>query len=148
MSDSSDRPSQREWNRLRRQALDRDEYSCQSCGTDVDTGPVLSGASRAEIHHKKAVANGGGHELRNLVTLCEDCHKDAHGRNTLRDVLDAVDAVAGPAVLTSEIADQLDCETETAGKKLDRLHRLGVLGHKKVARRNIYWPLEEDDNDA
>ena len=53
----------------RAHALDRDEYTCQYCGKKN---------KRLEVHHIIYRSNGGSDDLDNLITLCEDCHKDIH----------------------------------------------------------------------
>jgi 5-methylcytosine-specific restriction endonuclease McrA len=55
---------------LRKRALKRDEYTCQNCGK---TNGEL------EAHHVVPISNGGRDRLSNIVTLCEECHKAAHG---------------------------------------------------------------------
>lgn len=41
---------------------------CVRCGS----------TDRLHAHHLQAVAAGGGHDERNLVTLCDSCHQLAH----------------------------------------------------------------------
>ena len=54
----------------RREAiLHRDNYTCQCCGKKN---------CRLEVHHVKFRSNGGTDDEKNLVTLCEDCHKGVH----------------------------------------------------------------------
>ena len=54
----------------RREAiLHRDNYTCQCCGKKN---------CRLEVHHIKFKSNGGTDDERNLITLCEDCHKKVH----------------------------------------------------------------------
>jgi len=53
-----------EWQELRRQILQRDNYTCQQCG---QTSPL-------EVHHLKAKHIGGTDDPANLITLCETCH--------------------------------------------------------------------------
>ncbi len=53
----------------RAHALDRDKYTCQCCGKKN---------KRLEVHHIIYRSNGGSDDLDNLITLCEDCHKDIH----------------------------------------------------------------------
>jgi RNA-directed DNA polymerase len=55
---------QAEWEELRRQILQRDDYTCQHCG---DT-------SNLEVHHLTARHQGGTDDPANLITLCENCH--------------------------------------------------------------------------
>ena len=49
--------------------LHRDNYTCQCCGKKN---------CRLEVHHIKFKSNGGTDDERNLITLCEDCHKKVH----------------------------------------------------------------------
>ncbi|MDG5817244.1 HNH endonuclease [Natronococcus sp. A-GB7] len=66
----------REWWRVRRQALERDEYECQHCGADaeeLDRNP--------DVHHVRPVRSfetvEDAHTLNNVVTLCRSCHRRA-----------------------------------------------------------------------
>ncbi len=52
----------------RRRAQQRDGHLCRWCGT----GALLA------VHHIVYRSQGGGHELSNLITLCDPCHAKAH----------------------------------------------------------------------
>jgi 5-methylcytosine-specific restriction endonuclease McrA len=56
------------YRRARAEAMFRDEYTCQECGSD----------DLLECHHRKPLARGGDHSLGNLQTLCRTCHKAKH----------------------------------------------------------------------
>lgn len=57
--------NRRKWEAVRRKALDRDGWRCRRCGK----------AGRLEVHHVKALRDGGAvYELQNLETLCRACH--------------------------------------------------------------------------
>jgi len=56
-----------QWREVRHQAIERDS-ECVSCGKDTDL----------QVHHIIRVADGGGHNLENLVTVCNDCHWSIH----------------------------------------------------------------------
>jgi group II intron reverse transcriptase/maturase len=62
-----------EWSDQRWKALDRDNWQCQECGTDLETG-------QAEVHHIKPRREfqnpEEAHRLNNLESLCHDCHMD------------------------------------------------------------------------
>ena len=58
----------REWANASLKRRDLDNWRCQSCGR----------AGRLEVHHVKAMRDGGGHELENLRTLCRGCHIAIH----------------------------------------------------------------------
>ena len=49
--------------------LHRDNYTCQCCGKKN---------CRLEVHHIKFRSNDGTDDEENLITLCEDCHKEIH----------------------------------------------------------------------
>jgi predicted ArsR family transcriptional regulator len=54
-------------------------------------------------------------------------------------VLDVLDAVDGPAITSSDVADHLECTTEAARQKLQRLVDDGTLARRKTGRTVIYW---------
>ena len=56
------------WYRIRRAVLDRDGWKCSECGR----------RGRLEVHHVKAIADGGSNDLENLRSLCLDCHIAIH----------------------------------------------------------------------
>jgi len=53
-----------DWQKIRKQALERDNYTCQICQS----------RRKLEVHHIIPYRLIGKHELDNLVTLCEKCH--------------------------------------------------------------------------
>jgi 5-methylcytosine-specific restriction endonuclease McrA len=55
------------WDKRRKEALARDGYRCRKCGA----------GGQVRVHH----INGweGGDSLEVLITLCDDCHLEAHG---------------------------------------------------------------------
>lgn len=53
-----------------RKALQRDEYTCQFCGT----------RRNLEVHHLLYRSHGGKDDLDNLLTLCHRCHAAVHER--------------------------------------------------------------------
>jgi Restriction endonuclease len=54
---------------LRQRARSADNHRCVRCGTEEDL----------QIHHIIPYEDGGVDSLENLITLCGDCHWDAHG---------------------------------------------------------------------
>ena len=58
----------RAWATASRQRRDMDGWRCSYCGR----------AGRLEVHHVKALRDGGGNELENLRTLCRTCHIALH----------------------------------------------------------------------
>ncbi len=57
----------------RTRILERDGYRCRRCGWSV-VDPPTHGKRFVEVHHRIAVAHGGGSEDENLETLCNVCH--------------------------------------------------------------------------
>lgn len=58
------------WDSIRKQALERDDYTCGNCKRRGGR----YGNKQLEIHHIVERRNGGTHNLSNLRTLCQDCH--------------------------------------------------------------------------
>ena len=57
-----------QWRKARKAAKARDGYHCQLCW----------GRDELEVHHINRIR--GDDRLENLITLCEGCHRDLHGR--------------------------------------------------------------------
>lgn len=73
-----ERPSKTEWNRLRKQVLERDDYTCAGCGHRA--------LKWMNVHHIDA---SGNHTLDNLGTICVACHAVLHmGRNLSLGVIE------------------------------------------------------------
>jgi hypothetical protein len=62
-------------------------------------------------------------------------------------VLDVFRSVSGPVVTSTDVAEHLDCSTETARRKLRELHRDGVVDHRKSGRTVVWWITDEYDTD-
>ena len=61
---------------LWRQVLERDNWTCQVCGSKQNL----------QIHHRELRSQQGGDEEFNLVTLCVRCHGQLH-RGDVQDEL-------------------------------------------------------------
>ncbi len=64
----------RSWWRIRRQALERDDYECQQCGVDADQL-----GRNPDVHHVRPVRSfdrpAEAHTLANVISLCRSCHR-------------------------------------------------------------------------
>lgn len=59
-----------EWRQARAAASERDNHTCQECGSTEDVA----------VHHIVDASKGGDKfALDNLRTLCEKCHYEEHG---------------------------------------------------------------------
>jgi CO dehydrogenase/acetyl-CoA synthase alpha subunit len=54
--------------RVRKEALRRDNYECIECGKNENLN----------VHHVIPISEGGEDSLNNVITLCIDCHIEAH----------------------------------------------------------------------
>lgn len=60
------------WKQVREWILQRDNYTCQSCGA----------TTYLQVHHLTYEHHGEEHlHPEDLITLCRDCHKRAHKRS-------------------------------------------------------------------
>ena len=63
---------------------------------------------------------------------------------TLDDVLDVVDAVDGPPVVTTaDVADATGISRDSARRKLETLRENGRVERRKSAGRVLYWPVDD-----
>ena len=69
------------WDEIRREIYNRDNYECQACGAQGGQG----GNTELHAHHKIPVSEGGSHEASNLVTLCQSCHNSQHNHDITGD---------------------------------------------------------------
>ena len=68
------------WGNLREVILDRDEKRCRKCNRSGEE-------STLHLHHILPRYLGGKDNPRNLITLCEECHKDAHSRQCIEKAM-------------------------------------------------------------
>ena len=62
---AGERPSRRQWGKVRLKVLDRDGWTCAKCGK----------AGRLEVDHIKPLEEDGAlYDLVNLQSLCRGCH--------------------------------------------------------------------------
>ena len=78
-----EKPSRRQWAKVRLKVFDRDGWACVTCGK----------SGRLETDHRVALADGGAvYDLKNLQTLCRGCHLaksegERRGKETPPEVL-------------------------------------------------------------
>jgi len=85
------------WQRRRLEILQRDEFTCQTC---------YDSESTLHVHHKTYVKGRKaweyeGHEL---ITLCKDCHENAHAQSDAFKALVARLPLDGPGDIASGMA--------------------------------------------
>lgn len=67
-----------DWNGIKKQALERDSYTCQDCGFKSENNMYRNG-KRLEVHHVIPIKDGGESlDVKNCVTLCSACHIKIH----------------------------------------------------------------------
>lgn len=66
-----------EHKKAQREGKNRDGYVCMICGRYCE---------KAQGHHVIYVSEGGPRTTKNIVTLCNECHKDYHGGKLKLDI--------------------------------------------------------------
>lgn len=61
-----------DWDNLRIQIFERDNYQCRRCDRS------LRGTNRRHVHHIKPLSKGGSNNPSNLISLCDICHHHQH----------------------------------------------------------------------
>ncbi len=59
------------WYLQRIKALERDRGRCMECGRRLKQG-------QRQVHHIEPYVVSRSHELNNLLTICDKCHKETH----------------------------------------------------------------------
>ncbi|WP_330633791.1 hypothetical protein [Halocatena halophila] len=62
-------------------------------------------------------------------------------------VMDVFDAVEGPAIITADVVDELECGRETARQKLLALEKEGRIKGRKKGRVTLWWPADDEAED-
>ena len=65
-----------DWEDRNKEVLARDVYACTTCGWPNGS---KRNTRELHVHHKTPISLGGSHDMSNLTTLCDVCHKKAHG---------------------------------------------------------------------
>ncbi|EMA04274.1 HNH endonuclease [Haloarcula vallismortis] len=151
MSETSGTASD-EWKWRRREAIIRDDYTCQECG--VKGGP--DGDVQLHVHHQTPAAEGGRNDLENLETLCASCHRSHHSESPVEndgwfekeyeddEFLDAIESEGGLAG-TTDVADELGIERPSADYRLRQLEDAGRVTSKKIGN-SLAWSLSRSDH--
>jgi len=64
---------------------------------------------------------------------------------TRADVMRVFESVDGPAITSSDVADDLDCSKEVARKRLRELEADGRVERRKSGRTVLWWQTTERD---
>ena len=112
------------WQNVRMQALKRDGLVCQLCGSGINS----------RVHHVSYDRVGSDEEVKDLVTLCEECHSKVHVKDkfTREGQANMRLIVAAPEMykLFSECVDFLkDC-----GDSSDKGYELRLSAEALIAR--------------
>lgn len=60
-------------------------------------------------------------------------------------VLSVFDQINGPTITSTDVASILDCSTEAARQKLNRLYEQGIIHRRKTGRTVLWWLADTDD---
>lgn len=70
------------WRERRREVLERDNYTCQSCGyVGKEKISYSPGARAMVVHHIVDRKDGGTDAMSNLATMCMPCHNKIPGQH-------------------------------------------------------------------
>lgn len=59
-------------------------------------------------------------------------------------VIDVFDHVEGPSIMSTDVADAIDCARKTAKRKLESLEREGRVRSREAAGRTLYWKSDSE----
>ncbi|QLC35746.1 transcriptional regulator (plasmid) [Halarchaeum sp. CBA1220] len=67
---------------------------------------------------------------------------------TLENVRDVFDQVRGPVITSTDVAEALDCTTESARQKLTQLYDRGEVDRRKTGRTVVWWRTTDAEENA
>jgi integrase len=103
--DRSERLRGHDWFEIRERVLDRDDHTCQNCGSTTNL----------VAHHIVPIKTSGTNRLTNLTTLCRKCHRHAHNER----VRDSSNSQTGDASRYLLTVDELRQVIQSATHPLD-----------------------------
>jgi len=113
------------WQKKRLEILQRDEFTCQSCGDDKST---------LHIHHRRYLQGRDPWDVPDnlLVTLCESCHEKE--KDEMEEYI---------PILIEQIKDKFlgDDVREIAYA----FHKLKILGSSNITATLLFRILSDDD---
>jgi hypothetical protein len=87
--------------------LHRDNYQCQKCKTKK---------GKLHVHHIVFRSNGGTNSPENLITLCEECHKNLHeGKFELKGIKSKTKHATEIGIIKSQLKKKFGEFVETFG---------------------------------
>jgi hypothetical protein len=97
----------------------------------------------------KTERRGNGHGARGRGDRRRERLRDENGQFAdaieSADVLAVFDAVDGPVVTSTDVADVLGSTTEAARQHLNDLVSAGELRRRKTGRTVVYWQTDDED---
>jgi len=148
-----------EWEKAKLAVREREGYCCQCCGKEGSQDEL----DDLQVHHIRAVKDGGGNDLGNLALVCNYCHWQIHRRgprdgrypaslasgdsgwesdfqNTTMEFNDGQKAVLGALVGRGEMKrkDILQQIPYTSATVSEALRVLRIAGRVTRVRRGVY----------
>jgi hypothetical protein len=115
------------WQRLKLAALNNAEYRCQLCDR----------SKKLQVHHRSYERLGSDNEARDLVVLCERCHRKFHGRPELESPRSAPVVATMRALASEHELGQARVEASRAAAKAQRQTESARRGAKKQERHRL-----------
>lgn len=135
------------WSTVRKRALRRDQYRCQSCGRCESNHQGVD----LHVHHILPKKDGGNDTLDNAITLCKSCHNRLHAHceddNELLEpsLLDEIDiATFAPVEYRKGISELPDRASEIISllKQNGPMQIKDIIAEFDVSRGTIYSSLK------
>ena len=119
-----ERPPKKEWNKIRKTVLERDNYTCQYCSHKA--------TKFMNIHH---LDNPEDNEINNLITCCVACHAVLHvGRSLSLGVVEVYETN-----ISQEEIVRLPRKGRENGKTLEEINENIPKSLGKYAPSSIEW---------
>lgn len=116
------------WQYWRNLTFKRDGYNCVQCQSKENL----------TVDHIQPLSLGGKNELKNLQTLCGDCHEDKHYRKFLDKKFDATDDYGANHKPTNKILAIIKAIDNKAKVRIDYIDRKGIKSTRLILPSRLY----------
>lgn len=129
------------WKDARSEAREKAGHSCEACGHEAVEGET----DDLQVHHIRAIQDGGTNDLDNLVVLCTSCHWQVHRHGPSEDGTYPVSLATGGSIDESDFTHQDPPLTPAKRAILAFLEPRGSVSRKEITSNLDYSGAYLDD---
>lgn len=124
------------WDAAKEQVRQRDEYRCQNCDREGSESEI----DDLQVHHIRAVEDGGTNDLDNLVLVCNSCHWQIHTAGPTEDGLYPTDLASLKNLEDSDFVNLKKRPSDTQRAVIEFLYGRGTTKREEIINAVEFVP--------